>query len=110
MKSKKTMENNPPEKAREKARLDYLQKGKYAFTIGKGPGPNEVGGATPPSGPSPVTGMATGIVFKKGRPLTRAVNLPPIKDREKKIQEFLNRKKAEQAERAATAARKKEGK
>ncbi len=93
MKSKKTMENNPPEKARERARLDYLQKGKYAFTIGKGPGPNEVGGATPPSGSSPVTSMATGIVFKKGRPLTRAVELPPIEDRDGQIAAFLARKK-----------------
>lgn len=94
MKSKKTMENNPPEKAREKARLDFLQKGKYAFIIGKGPAtaPN-ANPSSAPSGMAPLSGTATGVVYNKGRPLTRAVNLPPIKDRDGQIAAFLARKK-----------------
>jgi hypothetical protein len=94
MKSKKTMENNPPEKARERAKLDFLQKGKYAFIIGKGPAtaPN-ANPSSAPSGTDPLTGTATGVVYNKGRPLTRPRDLPPIEDRDGQIAAFLARKK-----------------
>ena len=96
MKSKKTMENNPPEKARERAKLDFLQKGKYAFIIGKGPAtaPN-ANPSSAPSGTDPLTGTAAapGIIYNKGRPLTRPRGLPPIEDRDGQIAAFLARKK-----------------